>query len=99
MCPPLMSIVASAFSGISSSFGSGILTKLMEEAKIGGNLGRRSMFLGVEMKEILWPFRAMSLESSRYGIMCPKASHGNITMCRLRFCSLAAAIDGFGGKA
>lgn len=41
------------------------------------------MFLGVERKETLWPFLAMSLESSKYGIMWPKASHGNITMCNL----------------
>lgn len=45
--------MASAFSGSSASFGRGIFTNEMEEAKVGGSFGRRSMFLGVEMKEIL----------------------------------------------
>ncbi|KVI10900.1 hypothetical protein Ccrd_010693 [Cynara cardunculus var. scolymus] len=35
------------------------------------------LFLGVETNEILMPFAASFLESSRNGSMWPKASHGN----------------------
>lgn len=36
------------------------------------------MFRGVEMKETRWPLWAKSLASVKYGIMWPKASHGNM---------------------
>ena len=45
-------MVASAFSGRLSTLGSGSLIKLIRGCKIGGSFGRRSMFLGVDMKEM-----------------------------------------------
>ncbi|MFS8016391.1 hypothetical protein Hanom_Chr15g01368131 [Helianthus anomalus] len=45
--------------------------------------GRRSMFLGVDMKEMLWPLEAISFASSRNGIRWPNASHGSIAMWSL----------------
>ena len=53
-------MVDSAFSGrlLSTARGNGKETKFME-----GVLGRRAMLRGVEMKEMVWPFVAMSLES------------------------------------
>lgn len=54
--------------------------KFMRVVRSGGILGRRLMFFGVEMKEILWPFWARSLASSKKGVMWPKASHGNMAM-------------------
>ncbi|KAK3022753.1 hypothetical protein RJ639_045618 [Escallonia herrerae] len=76
-------MVASAFSGRLSRWGKGSVIKLMRDEEAEATFGRRSMFLGVETKEILWPFWAMSLENSKNGIMCPKANHGNMTTCSL----------------
>ena len=45
--------VASADSGRFSMQGNGNLPMVMKVDKCGGSFGRRSIFLGVEMKEIL----------------------------------------------
>lgn len=45
--------MASAFFGSPSTWGSGILTKVMEETRCGGIFGRGAMFLGVDMKGTL----------------------------------------------
>ncbi|KAJ4752981.1 UDP-glycosyltransferase 91D1 [Rhynchospora pubera] len=78
--PCEMSEVDLAFSGKGSTLGSVRGTKVMSDDKWDGMLGRRWMFLGVEMKVIRWPRVASDLASSRNGCMCPKANHGNITM-------------------
>jgi len=82
-----MSTVASAFSGSLSTRGSGSSMRSTKGCKFSGTLGRRWIFLGVETKEILWPFWAMSLASSKNGPMWPNASHGNTTMWSFSFCS------------
>ena len=46
------SMVASASFGRFSAWGNGSLTKSMWEAKLGVSFGRRSMFRGVDMKEM-----------------------------------------------
>lgn len=55
--------------------------KFMRVERVGGSSGRRWMFRGVDMKEILWPFWAMNFASSKYGMMWPNASQGNTATC------------------
>ena len=52
-------------------------TSFMLSERESGMEGNRSRFLGVETNEILIPFSASFLESSKNGSMWPKANHGN----------------------
>lgn len=72
----------SASGGKCSTAGRGITTRSMRPESSRGTLTVRSRFLGLEMNEILWPFRAKYFDSSKNGRRWPMASHGNITMWR-----------------
>ena len=78
--PPLTQSSNSVLAGKFSTWGKGSFTRVIKGVKCGGIFGRQSMFLGVDMNEMWWPFRAISFPSSKYGIMWPKANHGNMAM-------------------
>uniref|UniRef100_A0A0A9HNV3 Uncharacterized protein n=1 Tax=Arundo donax TaxID=35708 RepID=A0A0A9HNV3_ARUDO len=73
------SAVDSAPSGRPSTIGAGSGTRRMRGDRCAGTGGSLATFLGVERKVTAWPLDARRLASSRYGIMCPNASHGNST--------------------
>ncbi|OEL22774.1 UDP-glycosyltransferase 91D1 [Dichanthelium oligosanthes] len=73
------SAVDSAPSGRPSTTGGGSPTRRTRGDKCAGTGGSLATFLGVERSVTAWPLAARRLASSRNGIMCPNASHGNST--------------------
>lgn len=75
-----MSIEDSDWGGRFGTWGKGRGIRLMREEREGGILGSLERFLGVERKEICWPFEAKRLERWWKGMRWPMASHGNMTI-------------------
>ena len=62
-----------------STTGGGSATRRTRGARCGGTGGSLATFRGVERNVTAWPLAARRMASSKYGIMCPIASHGNRT--------------------
>ncbi|KAG2640686.1 hypothetical protein PVAP13_2KG114032 [Panicum virgatum] len=74
--------VDSAPSGRPSTRGRGSGARRMRGLTSGTTGLSLARFLGAETKVMKWPRLASCSESSRKGMMWPKASHGNTTTCR-----------------
>ncbi|GJN24845.1 hypothetical protein PR202_gb12613 [Eleusine coracana subsp. coracana] len=84
-----MSVVDSEPSGRPPTGGTGCGTSRMRGDSSSGTPPSLEAFFGVHTKVAVWPRRASRLDSSRKGIMWPKASYGNTIMWR-DFCFVSA---------